>query len=257
MSKPVALITGASSGIGYAFAEVLAGHGYDLIVTARREAKLQQLADALDCQVTPIGVDLATARGAQSLFKQVTAKGLSVDVLVNNAGISQALPVIDTPRSKLINMVNLNIRALTELTSLFLPHMVERGSGHILNVASVAAFSAVPGMSVYSASKAFVLSFTESLSEELKQTGVTVSALCPGLTKTEMVDDLQAGQVPQFLMASASDVAREGYDAMMRKEVIHVPGPLNKSLVAWLEMQPRWLVRSMSGFAARMSFKQQ
>ena len=254
MGKPVALITGASSGIGHAFAQVFAANGYDLIVSARREVRLEELAEDLPCEVTPIAADLATNKGAQNLFKQVREIGLPVDVLVNNAGAALSAPFVDTPRQRAVDMVNVNIRALTDLTGLFLPLMTERGSGRILNVASVTGFRAVPGMSVYSASKAFVLSFTESLSEELKNTGVTVTALCPGLTKTEMVEELQASGMPEFLMAKPEDVAREGFEACMRGEVIRVPGAMNQALVSWLESQPRWLVRSMSGFAARASF---
>lgn len=257
MSKPVTVITGASSGIGTAFARVFAERGHDLVLCARRESRLDELAEELGhgTAVTVVPVDLSAARGAQSLHKSIVDAGLEVDVLVNNAGVGMTRRFRDMPRSTITDIVNVNVRALTELTHLFLPAMIERGSGRILNVASVAAFRAVPSMSVYSASKAYVLSFTESLSEELRGTNVTVTALCPGLTKTEMVENLEAANVPDFLMARAEDVAREGYQACMNGEVIRVPGAMNQALVNWLEIQPRWLVRTLSGFAARTTLQ--
>ena len=124
-----------------------------------------------------------------------------------------------------------------------------------MNVASVAAFQAVPGLSVYGATKAYVLSLSEALSEELRGTGVTVTALCPGLTKTDMVDDIHDATIPEFLMASARDVALEGYDACMAGEAVRIPGPIYQALVSWLQFQPRWFVRFLSGMAARTSFR--
>ncbi|MDB4069329.1 SDR family NAD(P)-dependent oxidoreductase, partial [Pseudomonadales bacterium] len=121
----------------------------------------------------------------------------------------------------------------------------------ILNVASVAAFQPVPSMAVYAASKAFVLSLTESLSEELRGTGVIVSALCPGLTRTELVNDLMAQDVPPFMMSSTEDVAREGYQALMAGDVIRIPGVANQAAVTWAKHQPRWLVRGVGGLFAR------
>jgi uncharacterized protein len=253
MSKPVTVITGASSGIGTALARVFAARGHDLVLCARRESRLDELAEELrgETVVTIVPADLSAMRGPQSLHKAIVDAGLEIDVLVNNAGVGMTSRFKDMPRSKIADIVNVNVRALTELTHLFLPAMIARGSGRILNVASVAAFRAVPSMAVYSASKAYVLSFTESLSEELRGTNVTVTALCPGLTKTEMVKDLEAVNVPEFLMARAEDVAQEGYQACMSGEVIRVPGVMNQALVNWLELQPRWLVRTLSGFVAR------
>ena len=130
--------------------------------------------------------------------------------------------------------------------------MVQRGAGKILNVASVAAFQPVPSMALYAASKAFVLSLTESLSEELRGTGVSATALCPGLTRTDLVNDLHAQDVPPFMMSSTADVAREGYNALMANEVIRIPGVANQAAVTWAKHQPRWLVRGVGGLFARL-----
>ena len=147
----------------------------------------------------------------------------------------------------------MNILALARLTRHYLPTMISKGSGRILNVASVAAFQPVPSMSLYAASKAFVLSLTESLSEELKGTGVSVTALCPGLTKTEMVSQLQAQDIPPFLMSSTDQVAKEGFDALMAKEVIRIPGLANQAAVTWAQHQPRWLIRGLGGILSNFN----
>ena len=252
--RPTALVTGASSGIGRELARVFAEHGHDLVVTARRRDRLDELAAELGARVRveAIAANLATRNGMATLKKGLAACGLEVDVLVNNAGAgaSGEFAAMDAPKS--LSLIDLNVRALTDLTHHVLPGMIERGRGRILNVASVAAFQAMPGMSVYAASKAFVLSFTEALSEELAGTPVTVTALCPGLTRTEMVDDLQAA--PDFMFASAADVALEGYRACLAGEVIRVPGVANQALVTWLQYQPRWLKRFLSGIAGRAAF---
>ncbi len=255
MNRPVALITGASSGIGEALAREFAANGHDLIITARREARLETLAESLQerlgCEVMTLGADLASKSGVRTICKAIRDADWQVDVLVNNAGVAQTVPFAEMGRAKTLDMVQINVRALTELTQALAPAMVERRSGKILNVCSVAGFSAAPGMAVYSATKAYVLSLSEALSEEFKNTGVSVTALCPGLTKTEMADDLSASGVPDFLMATADAVAKDGYRACMRGDVVCVPGPANQAFVAWLEAQPRWLARGLAGFAAR------
>ena len=137
------------------------------------------------------------------------------------------------------------------LTHHLLPPMIERGSGRILNVASLAAFAPVPSMSLYAASKAFVLSFTESLSEELRGTGVSVTTLCPGFTKTDLMMTFDGIELPPFIMSSAEEVAREGVEATMAREVIRVPGAANQAAVLWTKYHPRWLVRGLGGLVAR------
>ena len=256
MERPTALITGASSGIGYELARVFAASGFDLVVTARREDRLADLAAGLPsgCRVKVVPVDLSKAKGPARLLAAVKEAGLEIDVLVNNAGIAATGPFQSLSRDQVREMLQVNLRALTELTQGVLPDMIARGRGRILNVASVTAFQAVPGMSLYAATKAFVLSFTEGLSEDLRGTGVTVTALCPGLTRTEMVSQVQGLDLAGPFAASARDVALEGYRACMAGEVVRVPGLLNQAMVSWVQYQPRWLVRLFSGAMARSTF---
>ncbi len=253
VDRSTVLITGASSGIGYELAKVFAAHGHDLIVTARREDRLQQLAESLPegQRIRVVPVDLARAKGPNKLVAQLEDAGCSVDVLVNNAGCAATGLFQSQNAQRLKDMLQLNVRAVTLLTHALLPGMVERGRGRILNVASVAGFQGVPGMSVYSATKAFVLAFTEGLSEDLRDTGVTATALCPGPTRTEMVDDVKALELAGPFLASAREVATEGYRACMNGEVICVPGLANKALVGWMQYQPRWMVRLLSGALSR------
>lgn len=253
MENSTVLITGASSGIGYELARVFAARGHDLIVTARREDRLTALAEGLPrgCRVHVVPVDLAKAKGPAKLLEQLEASGRHVDVLVNNAGVAARGPFQDMAGKDVRHMLKLNVNALTELTHGLLPGMLARGRGRILNVASVASFHGVPGMALYSASKAFVLSLSESLAEDLRGTGVTVTALCPGPTRTEMVKDIKAMELAGPFLASARDVAEEGYRACMAGEVIRVPGLMNQALVNWLRYQPRWLVRTAAGMFAR------
>lgn len=260
MARPVAVITGASSGIGRELAMIFARKGYDLVIAARRESKLDALAaeiiehEGAACSVQVIGVDLGKAKGPRRLLAEIQDRGIEVDVLVNNAGLAASGPFAQMSTARALAIVNLNIRALTELTLGLLPPMVARGHGRILNVGSIVAFQPVPSMAVYSASKAYVLSLTESLSEELRATGVTVSALCPGLTNTEMTDDIEVvSEVPDIFVGEARDVAEQGYRACMRGEVIVIPGLLNQAFVGWTQAQPRWSYRMLSGIAARFA----
>ena len=263
MSRPVAIITGASSGIGAELARVYAAEGYDLVLSARREGRLEALKEELSketggaCITHVVAADLSRRRGVARLIEAVDALDLEIDVLVNNAGVAESGRFADMARNSATAMVNLNVRALTELSLVFAKRMAERGQGRILNVSSIVAFQPVPSMAVYSASKAYVLSLTESLSEEFRGTGVTFSALCPGLTRTEMAETVApAGMEPMldFVMSEAKDVARQAFRASKRGEVIIIPGLLNQAFVNWSQTQPRWSYRLMSGLAARMSF---
>ena len=177
---------------------------------------------------------------------------------MNTAGAAYQGRFVEMSESRTVDLINLNIRTLTRLTQLYLPQMIESQHGKILNVASVVGFQAVPSMALYAASKAFVLSFSESLAEETAGDGITVSALCPGLTKTEMVDDLGSkdmlGWPAEFIMDNPDTVALEAYNALQRKQVVTVPGIFNKLVVNWAEYQPRWLKRSLAGIAARSSW---
>jgi short-subunit dehydrogenase len=169
MSRGTVLVTGASSGIGAALAKQFANNDYDLVITARREQNLQELKDSLETgnHVEVVCCDLSDAGGPRELINMIQAKGIEIDVLVNNAGIAASEKFHELDEEEIENLMSLNILALTRLTRHYLPIMISKGSGRILNVASVAAFQPVPSMSLYAASKAFVLSLTESLSEEL------------------------------------------------------------------------------------------
>ena len=253
MSRGVALVTGASSGIGDALARVFAEKGFDLVISARREDRLTALADELSVDVITVACDLSTPEGIEKLIT-ATAE-TKIDVLVNNAGIAYSGDFSGQRIDDIQNMTNLNIIAPTALCHHFIGRMIKQGAGRVLNVASVASFQPVPSMSAYAATKAYVLSLTESLSEECRGSGVYITALCPGLTKTDMVEDVQGSNVPEFLMSDPHDVAREGYDALMSGEVIRIPGVTNQAAIAWAKHQPRWLVRGLGGLLAKISPK--
>jgi hypothetical protein len=181
------LVTGASSGIGAAYARALRARGEKLILVARREDRLRQLAAELggETAVAVVPADLAQPGAAEQVMAAVEGLGLTVDLLVNNAGVGHTGNFIEEPLDRIRAMIDLNVRALVELTRLALPGMVARRRGRLVNVVSTSAFQPVPFLNIYGASKAFVLSFTEALATELKGTGVRVQALCPGLTKSE------------------------------------------------------------------------
>ncbi|NBD33517.1 MAG: SDR family NAD(P)-dependent oxidoreductase [Cyanobacteria bacterium] len=184
-----ALVTGASSGIGAAFAEALARRGYNLVLVARSQAKLEQLAQQLqtDHQITTeiIPQDLAVTNAAQTLFNIITAKEINIDLLINNAGFGDYGLFAESSLDKQLEMIQLNITALAALTHLFLSPMRQQGSGGIINIASIAGFQPLPYMSIYAATKAFVLNFSEALWAENRDAGVTVTCVCPGPTETE------------------------------------------------------------------------
>jgi len=251
------LITGASAGIGAELARAFAREGHQLTLVARRRGKLATLAAELEREhyvdVRTIVQDLAKPTGPAAVVKAAQTDG-SIGILVNNAGVIDVGPFSASRTDALVNMANLNVRALTELTSLVVPGMVKRGFGRILNVASLAAFQPVPGMAAYAATKAYVLALTEALSEELKGSGVTVTALCPGVTDTDMATDIQAGssaKLPRQLVSDPADVAAEGVKALMAGQVVVVPGFPNQVTAAWAQVTPHWLTRYVAGFAAR------
>ncbi|MDA0271753.1 MAG: SDR family oxidoreductase [Proteobacteria bacterium] len=255
MSRGTALITGASSGIGEAFARLFAAEGFDLVLTARREEKLQALAADMPAttNVVVLPGDLSTSAGINTFCESVSSQSLEIDVLINNAGMMVEEEFANLTSEQIERTITLNITALTQLIHQFLPAMKARKSGRILNVASVAAFHPVPGMDIYAATKAYVLSFSEALSENLRDTGISVTALCPGLTDTDMVDSSLAGTIPPFMMSRPDDVAREGFDALMNREVIRIPGSANRLALAWAQHQPRWLVRGLGGLANKLA----
>ncbi|MFP6792011.1 MAG: SDR family oxidoreductase [Pseudomonadales bacterium] len=255
MSRGTALITGASSGIGEAFARLFAAEGFDLVLTARREEKLQELAADLPTttRIVVLPGDLSTTAGITTFCESVFGQSLEIDVLVNNAGMMVEQEFANLTTEQIERTITLNITALTQLIHQFLPAMKARKSGRILNVASMAAFHPVPGMDIYAATKAYVLSFSEALAENLRDTGISVTALCPGLTDTDMVNTSVAGAMPTFMISQPDEVARSGFDALMNREVICIPGNANRLALAWAQHQPRWLVRGLGGLANKLT----
>ncbi|WP_210543102.1 SDR family oxidoreductase [Rhodoferax sp. PAMC 29310] len=255
-----ALITGASSGIGEALAQRFAAAGFDLVIVARNQAKLQvlskQMADQHGISVKVVSADLAQPGAATRLHSELARQKCPVNVLVNCAGVLEQglFTAIDAPSHQQI--IDLNISGLTAMLHAFLPGMVTRGQGRVLNVASVAAFQPVPSLASYAASKAYVLSLSESLAEELRGTGVTVTALCPGITATAMLAQAagsngKLGELPDFLVGDAGQVADNGFAACMRGDAICVPGMVNSVAMVASRATPKWLVRRLGGLLGR------
>jgi uncharacterized protein len=246
-ARPVALVTGASSGIGRELARVLARESHDLVLVARRESELQALAEELrsrfGAESTVIAADLSVPDGPQRVYDSVTAAGHSIDILVNNAGFGGHGAFVETSAADEQRMLAVNVVALTTLTKLFLPAMVQRRHGRVLNVASTAAFQPGPFMAIYYASKAYVLSFTEAIAEELVGTGVTVTALCPGVVPSGFQEAAGLAEDAPVVKSpgakSAQFVARAAYDGMMHGKRIVIPGALNKLGVQSLRLAPR------------------
>ena len=225
------------------------------MLTARRAEKLQELAADLPTttKIVVLPGDLSTTAGITTFCESVSGQSLEIDVLVNNAGMMVEQEFANLTTEQIERTITLNITALTQLIHQFLPAMKARKSGRILNVASVAAFHPVPGMDIYAATKAYVLSFSEALAENLRDTGISVTALCPGLTDTDMVDTSVAGAMPTFMISQPDEVARSGFDALMNREVICIHGNANRLALAWAQHQPRWLVRGLGGLANKLT----
>lgn len=259
-ARGTALITGASTGIGREIARVFAEHGHDLVLVARSADRLERLAAEVrarhDRRVRVLPRDLLERGAAEGISGVLAAEGVEVDVLVNDAGVLELGAFHTMPVESIERIVELNARVLTTMTRVFLSPMLERRRGRILNVASAASFQPIPSLAVYAASKAYVLSLTEALSEELAGTGVTVTAVCPGLTTTDMTERAKsrsslAAYFPDFLMADARDVARAAHAACMAGRVIEVPGLTNRVLTDWSRLQPRWVTRMIGGLVGR------
>jgi short-subunit dehydrogenase len=249
---PVALITGASAGIGKEFAREYAARGYELVLVARREDALSELAAELQSKHGTVShvvaADLADANAPMTIFHSVEQLGVHVDILVNNAGFGYLSAVAEAPPEKLLGIVQVNIAALVHLTRLFLPSMISHGTGGVLNVASTAAFVPGPLMAVYYASKAFVLSFSEALWNELQGTGVKASCLCPGATVTEFGMASGMDKTPLFARAvgmDAASVARIGVAGLERNEAVTICGAANRLAVASSRFVPRRLTASV------------
>lgn len=239
MSLETTLITGASSGIGLHLAHEFGSHGHPLVLVAPKQDEIEavgaHLSRAHNVEVHAIAADLEQPESAQGVFDQVSRLGLPIDILVNNAGHGFRGKFWEIPIEKDLSIVRLNIEAVLRLTKLFLPPMIARGHGRLLTTASVAGFEPGPLLNVYHASKAFVLSWSEALATELKDTGVKVTALCPGPTDTDFFPKAGMEGVRGFQTANVmapQDVAKAGYDGLMREELFIVPGAMNKALVA-------------------------
>ena len=247
-TRPVALVTGASSGIGTALARELARHGHDLVLTARRIAPMEALATelrGLGATVTVIPADLSKPDAAAALAQDVASRGFDIDVLVNNAGLGGLGRFDRMEPGRISEMLQVNIVALTELTRLLLPGMVARGRGRIMLVSSVAGFQPGPRMAVYFASKAYVTSFGEALAYELRRTGVSVTVLCPGATNTEFFAVAGAAHSSMAArlrhMMRADDVAATGYRGLASGRRVVVAGVMNRILAAAGRIAPHRL----------------
>jgi short-subunit dehydrogenase len=244
MARFVTLITGASAGLGAEFARRCALRGDELVLVARRQERLETLANELGGKVHVFAADLAQPDAGVSLINGVEAGGLTVDTLINNAGFGGGGGFAGLALERQREMIDLNVRTLTELTHLVLTPMIERRGGAILNVASTAAFQPGPGSAVYFATKAYVLSFTEALHQELKGTGVKISALCPGATATEfgVVAGYKGRQLERF-KADARKVVEAGLHGLERNKAIVIPGLFNKATAQVSRFLPRAAVR--------------
>jgi short-subunit dehydrogenase len=247
-TKMTALVTGASGGIGEELARLFAADGHDLVLVARSRDKLSRLAselqDAHGVAAHVLAEDLSRAEAPREIFEEVRGAGLRVDALVNNAGFGSYGLFAETDLQSELELLQVNVVALTHLTKLFLPAMIEQGRGYVCNVASTAAFQPGPLMAVYYASKAYVLSFSEALSNECEGTGVTVSALCPGPTETGFV--AAAGMADSKLFdrgaMTAREVAEAGYRGLLAGKTIVIPGLRNAFVARTVGMMPRGMV---------------
>jgi short-subunit dehydrogenase len=253
VNSETVLITGASSGIGWELAKSFAAEGSRLVLTARSTEALQSLAGELhrtyQIETSVLPADLSRPEAPEHLFKELQGRGIRVDVLVNNAGFGAKGRFAGLPLPRQLEMLQVNITALVQLTGLFLPGMVQRRCGGILNVASVAGFVPGPGMAVYYATKACVLSFTEALAQELAGTNVTATALCPGPTATNFGKVAQAdpARVVRRVRMSAEAVAFYGLRSFRKRKVVAVPGLQNRLLILMARLAPRSAVRKLAG----------
>jgi short-subunit dehydrogenase len=254
--RQTALVTGGSGGIGFEIAKVLARKGFDLVLVSRKrdtlEAAAGQLEGKFGVRVQVYAADLRRPDAPQEIFDFLHNENLPIEVLVNNAGFGLGGEFADTKLQRELEMIQVNISALTHLTKLFLPAMIKRKSGRVLNVASTAAFQPGPLMAVYYATKAYVLSFSQALAEEVRDTGVTVTVLCPGPTATDFAASAEVGSsrlFSAFGLAQPDDVAEFGVAAMMHGRRIAIPGIKNKIVAQSSRFAPRAIVTKLSRMA--------
>jgi hypothetical protein len=242
-----ALVTGASSGIGAAIARELASRGHAVALAARREERLQSLATELTTEhgvvAEAIACDVSDPAERERLADELRTRGRAIEVLVNNAGFGHQADFAPSPRERMTEMVRVNCEAVVDLTSLFLSGMTQRGRGSVINIASTAAFQPLPGSAVYAASKAFVLSFSEAIRTELRGSGVSVTAVCPGPVRTEFTDVAGIGGVedrtPGAAWMSAEDLARHAIDGAAHDKRVVVPGAINRATAMVGHHSPR------------------
>ena len=258
MKRPIALVTGASSGIGEGLARRLAERGHDLVLVARDQGRLEALAKDVEhrndaaAQVLP--ADLTDPAQLQTVEDRCRDRDAPIDVLVNNAGLGSfgAFHTLDLESE--VREIQLNVVALVRLTHAAAAEMVVRGHGGILNVSSLAGFQPSPQMAVYSATKAFVTMFTEAVHEELKGTGVSVTALCPGFTHTGFQDSANvpsADQLPEFMWQEADEVALAALDGLAKNRAVVLPGALNKALGTFTSVMPHAITRRIGAAVIR------
>ena len=257
LERGTALVTGASAGIGKALAERFASEGHDVVLVARREGRLREVGDGIEdahgvaAHVAP--ADLSTRAARDALYEEVSGRGVEVDYLVNNAGIGTQGRFTEIDLGRDLDLVELNVAAPTHLSKLFVRDMVERGGGGVLNVASTAAFQPGPYMSTYYASKAYELSFSQGLHEELREDGVTVTVLCSGPVATEFQEragmtDTPIGQPGRGLIprAEPETVARVGYRGLADGEAVVVPGTANRLVRLAAKLLPSSVARKLA-----------
>ena len=239
------VVTGASSGIGAELARELSRRGHRVTLVARREERLRALAAELGEGADVHAADMADPNAREGLADALVARGTEVALLINNAGFGTSGPFVKGDRSRELEMVRTNVEAVVDLCALFMPAMARRGAGAVLNVASTAAFQPVPMQAAYAATKAFVLSFTESLHAELSGTGVAATALCPGPVKTEFADVAEipgTDALPGVFWTSAEEVARTGIEGLERGKRVVIPGAVNRVGALGGHHAPRGLV---------------
>lgn len=253
-TKRTALVTGASAGIGRAFAYQFAGRGFDLVITARRRDRLEELKAAIEAdrgvRVEVLVADLADPAAPRTMVAEIARRGLYVDALVNNAGYGLPDPYVKTTWEQQATFLQVLVTAVAHLTHLVVPGMVERGYGRIVNVMSLAGLlPGAPGNTLYAAAKAFGVKFSESLAAEVSGAGVNVTAVCPGFTFSEFHDvngtRERVQKMPSYMWMDADEVAREGVEAVMRGEVVCVPGRLNAAIASLAKVLPDHLVRDV------------
>jgi short-subunit dehydrogenase len=252
--RPIALVTGASSGIGEAFARLLAERGYDVVLVARDQGRLDALAKELEgahgTQAEVLPADLTDPAQLERVEARCRDRDAPVEILVNNAGFGTFGAFCTLDLDSEVREIQLNVVALVRLTHAAAVEMTARGGGGgILNVSSLAGFQPGPKNATYAATKAFITSFTEALHEEMKGTGVSVTVLCPGFTRTGFQEtaNVPASAVPGFMWQEADEVARAGLDALAKNHATALPGLLNKTLGTFTQMAPNALTRRLSG----------